>query len=271
MYDPSDLLASKGQVLEFYQTFSGATVVFKAFVTSYKEDFVSTWTPSPTFGRPDPIQTYQGTQRSINISWDIPAFDLEDAQNNLAKTSTLTRMLYPEYSKVDSASTISKGSLIKMKFANLIFDASRGPEGDVRTSGLLGIIKSISWNPNVERGFFDPADKLFPKVITLTISFTVLHQHTLGWEKSEPVPISANRKKRILNNGNLTPDERIEKINGISDRRRDFAENAAPSWGPDASLFPWSPGVQRTRSFIGNFETGDLIQEAIQDDLLEND
>ena len=67
-------------------------------------------------------------------------FDLEDAQNNLAKTSTLTRMLYPEYSKVDSASTISKGSLIKMKFANLIFDASRGPEGDVRTSGLLGII-----------------------------------------------------------------------------------------------------------------------------------
>ena len=62
-----------------------------------------------------------------------------------------------------------------------------------------------------------------------------------------------------------------EKISGISDRRRDFAENAAPSWGPDASLFPWSDGVQRTRSFVGNFETGDLIQEAIQDDFLEND
>ena len=33
-YDATKELESKGQVLEFYQTFSGATVNFKAFLTT---------------------------------------------------------------------------------------------------------------------------------------------------------------------------------------------------------------------------------------------
>lgn len=258
MYDPTDLLESKGQVLEFYQTFSGATVSFKAFLQNYQETFTSNWSGDPVFGRPDPIQTYNGTVRNLTLGWKIPAFDLQDAQNNLSKTSTLTRMLYPEYSKVDNAATISKGSLVKIKFANLIFDASRGPDGDVRTSGLLGVINSLTWIPSVEEGFFDPANKLFPKLITITMGFNVLHQHTLGWEKSEPTPVGDKRAERI---GKTKTDK-------INNRREDFAENAAPSWGADASLFPWAPGVQRTRSFIGNFETGDMIQESVQDSIL---
>ena len=152
MYDPTDTLESKGQILEFYQTFSGATVSFKAFLDTYTESFQCNWNPQPVFGRPDPIQTYQGTQRNLNLAWRVPAFSVDDAISNLSKTSTLTRMLYPEYSKVDSASTISKGPLIKIKFANLIFDASRGPSGDVRTCGLLGVINSLQWNPNVREG-----------------------------------------------------------------------------------------------------------------------
>jgi hypothetical protein len=32
-YDATNTLEAKGQVLEFYQTFSGATVSFKAFLT----------------------------------------------------------------------------------------------------------------------------------------------------------------------------------------------------------------------------------------------
>ena len=260
MYDPTDLLEQKGQVLEFYQTFSGATVSFKAFLENYSESFQCRWTPQPVFGRPDPIQTYQGTQRTLNLNWKIPAFSLEDSKRNLQKTSTLTRMLYPEYSKVDNASTISKGPLVKIKFANLIFDASRGFGGDVRTCGLLGVINTLQWNPNPKQGFFDPVNELYPKLITLQTSFTVLHQHTLGWEKTEAVRLSEQTRRG---------EDRKRDVQKINDRREDFAQAAAPKWGSDASLCPWSAGAQRgDTAFIGNFDTGDMIQQATADQIL---
>ena len=262
--DPSDVLESKGQVLEFYQTFSGANVAFKAFLKNYSETFNSAWTQSQTLGRPDPIQTFRGTSRSIQLGWVVPAFDLQDAEANLVKTSTLARMLYPEYSKIDNASTMSKGPLIKIKFANLIFDASRGPAGDVRTSGLLGVITSYGWNPIIDEGFFDPGKNLFPKAITLSINFNVLHQHTLGWEKAEAVQLSERRR-----NGK----ERKRDVNKVNERREANASNAAPEWGSDAALFPWSAGLQRANTIIGTNTVGDnpTIEQANDEVLGGND
>jgi hypothetical protein len=268
-YDPSNYLESKGHILEFYQAFSGATVSFKAFLENYSETFNCQWHPQQVFGRPDPIQTYQGTSRSLNLAWKVPAYSLGDAENNLIKTSTLARMLYPEYSAVDNATTISKGPLIKIKFANLLFDASRGPGGDVRTSGLLGVIKSYNWSPDIDTGFFDPANELYPKLIKLTITFDVLHQHTLGWEKAEAVAANTKRRDRAATAGDfqaVTSEQ--QKLNKINDRRQDFAENAAPSWGADASMFPWSMGVQGSGEMIGNMDTGGMIQLSAQKDVL---
>jgi hypothetical protein len=262
-YDPSNYLETKGQILEFYQTFSGATVSFKAFLDNYSESFNSNWNPQSVIGRPDPIQTYQGTSRNLRLGWKVPAYSLEDAKNNLVKTSTLARMLYPEYSTLDNATTISKGPLIKIKFANLIYDASRGPGGDVRTSGLLGVIKAYNWTPDINEGFFDPSNELYPKLIKISIAFDVLHQHTLGWEKAEAVTLSDTKKK--------SGEERKRDVGKINDRRQDFAENAAPSWGADASMFPWSMGVQSTGDMIGNMDTGDMVQESAQKSILEGD
>ena len=253
--DPTNTLEAKGQVLEFYQTFSGASVSFKAFLQTYSEKFNSQWSPQNVFGRPDPIQNYQGTERTLSLAWDVPAFSLEDAESNLVRTSTLARMLYPEYSRSDNASTISKSPLIKIKFANLIFDAARGPGGDVRTCGLLGVIPSFSWQPVIDEGFFDPGNKLFPKNIRINISFSVLHQHTLGWEKAEAVRLS---KKRGKNDEN-----RSRNVDKINDRRETNASNASPSWGADAALFPWSAGLQRANTIIGTNTVDDHPQAEV--------
>jgi len=264
MYDGAQILEKKGQNLEFYQTFSGATVSFRAFLETFNESYQCRWTPQAVFGRPDPIQTYQGTQRSLNLSWKVPAASLEEAQGNLSKTSTLTRMLYPEYASLDGASTISKGPLVKIKFANLIFDASRGFNGDVRTCGLLGVINNMQWNPNVREGFFDPINQLFPRVITLSIGFTALHQHSLGWEKAEAIEYSG-KKVGVKDKNN------VDKGDKINERREDFAQNAAPNWGSDASLFPWSAGAQRGSSaFIGDFD-GDVVRDRAVLDILGGD
>ena len=279
-YDATNTLESKGQVLEFYQTFSGATVSFKAFLTQYAENFNCQWNAQSVFGRPDPIQTYQGTSRSFSIGWKIPAFSESDAQGNLMKTSTLTRMLYPEYSQVDNASTISKGPLIKIKFANLIYDGSRGPGGDVRTSGLLGVIKTLTWTPVLKDGFFDPQNQLFPKLITLSITFDVLHQHTLGWEKKEGSKkdtignvkgrgkVSTGDEFYTENYDDANREAHDRSVSRINDGRTAAAQNSAPVWGADAALFPWSAGIQRANTIIGE-TTADDVAKAREAEMLE--
>ena len=169
---------------------------------------------------------YSGTKRAVQIALKVVASDEEEAQQNLVKTSTLTRMLYPEYSSVENANTISKSPLLKIKFANLIYDASRGPGGDVRTSGLLGAPTSFTWAPDIEQGFFDPSNRLYPKMIAISIGLEVLHQHSLGWQRQQ------------TNN------------DGTSD--------TAPRWGSDAALFPWSSGVQKANTQISNTTVQDI-------------
>ncbi len=139
-------------------------------------------------GRNDAIQNFQGTQRSLSLGWQVVAFSLGDqgsAENNLAKCSTLARMLYPQYSDVDNATSISKAPLIKLRFSNLIFDGSQTYGASAATTGLLGVITNLGWTPMLDAGFLDPDTRLYPKVIDMTINFNVLHQHPLGWETSE--------------------------------------------------------------------------------------
>ena len=103
----------------------------------------------------------------------------------------------------------------------------------------------MQWNPNVREGFFDPINQLYPRVITLSIGFTALHQHSLGWEKAGS--------------------------EGLTEKQSVFAQNAAPSWGSDASLFPWSAGAQRgSVSFIGDFD-GDVVRDVAIKDILGGD
>jgi hypothetical protein len=51
MYDGAQILEEKGTGnLEFYQTFSGATVSFRAFLETFNESYQCRWTPQNVFG-----------------------------------------------------------------------------------------------------------------------------------------------------------------------------------------------------------------------------
>ena len=104
------------------------------------------------------LQPFDNTTRTINVAWDIPAYDLEDAKNNLHKCATLVQMLYPSYSGTQEvtsggtaeqqtqANTIKKTPLIKLKYANLIANFSDNGQNE----GLLGYITSVNWTPQLE-------------------------------------------------------------------------------------------------------------------------
>ena len=208
LYDAKDVsneISGQTGPLEFTSMITGHKVEFKAFIESLTQSFKSSWNTENVYGRMDPVATFQNTQRTISISWTIPAASSGEAAHNLQAITALTMMLYPGYqgNKISldnevivTANSISKPPLIKMKFANLI----RSKDND----GLLGYIDGFDHQIEIGMGFFINKDKMmFPKVIKMTCNFTVLHQHDLGF-KDESWITEGEKDKWIY--GNVTTD-----------------------------------------------------------------
>jgi len=184
-HDPSDAYANGKQLfLSFYHLPSQLEVNFKAFITSYAENLASEWHPEKVFGRADAIMTFKSTARTFSVSWSIPAYTPQEAKANLAKCNRLIKFMYPAYEKGNRANTLSKPPLMRIRFANLIRNSAAGPDPSARGSGLLGTMGSLTVTPSFDEsgGFFDPGSStLYPKLITVTCNFTVLHEHDVGW------------------------------------------------------------------------------------------
>ena len=156
---------------------SGNTVSFIAFVNSFSQNFVSNWNKQEALGRMDDIATFKNTTRTISVSWDIPAADFRTAKENLNRCNALISMLYPTYTKSDTAEggsyIMSKPPLVRVKYANLIANTQN-------SKGLKGYITSLTWAPVLEMGSFHNSGGqqglVYPKVINITMEFTALHE-----------------------------------------------------------------------------------------------
>ncbi len=204
--DNSKAITNETGPLQFKSMVTGHTVKFKAFIESLSNSFKSTWNTENVYGRMDPVATFQNTQRTISISWVIPAGSIEEARHNLNAISALSSMLYPGYSAnpvstggdaFTTSNSISRSPLIKMKFSNLI-NASYDDTGD----GLLGYVDGFDHQFEVNMGFFVANEKMYPKVIKMNCNFTVLHQHDLGFNDDNNW-ISANDSTWIYGNDDV--------------------------------------------------------------------
>ena len=94
--------------------------------------------------------TFQGINRKIAMTLEVPAASAEEAQQNFQSLSRLMSSMYPGYLERGSATTISTAPLHKIKFANWV--TSGGQIGGVQTSGLVVAIEGVSFTPNMEAG-----------------------------------------------------------------------------------------------------------------------
>ena len=229
--DPTDYLASTegGNLTIYFQHIpSGERVSFKAFLRGFADNFESSWNSERVYGRMDPIETFQGTRRSITMEWDVVAFSIEEAKENLAKVDVFTNFLYPVYESVaGGAGSINSAPLLKMKFANLIRQpGATGQVGaDVTTGGLVGRIDGLSYEPDFEAGVFREGasnSKLYPQTITMACNFQVFHTHKLGYRRKGRNKIQAasgfpHGEYRNAPNGSKVKESR-------TDRQRQAAE-----------------------------------------------
>jgi hypothetical protein len=168
-------------------------VRFSAFVTAFSDNFSQQWSSTAVYGKPDAIETYQGTRRSIDLAWDVPSNGPKEGYNNMIKLETLLKMLYPMYDiqskkSTSNVATINKPPLLRLKFANLIHNNLNG-------RGLLGHVNGFSFNPAMDQGMYNtkeprqraigiPDVGLIPKVYSMRCTFTVLHEQDLGFSAS---------------------------------------------------------------------------------------
>ena len=190
--------------IHFSHVPTGHCVFFEAFITSFSDSFTSTWNKDNVFGRMDPIATFQNTERVISFSFNVLAESAKAAANNMHRFQHLSSFLYPTYEELESpnqyvggstrALTMNQSPLIRIKFANLIHDASVMGKGksekpapqttNAKKAGLVGYVQGFNFTPNVQAGFFSGGPGIFyPLEYGVDVNFTVLHNHDLGWSQ----------------------------------------------------------------------------------------
>jgi hypothetical protein len=93
-----------GHVIHFVHVETHATCHFKAFLTSWTDQFKQDWKDYTTVGRMDPIKVYSRTSREIIFSFTVPSYSLEEAAFNLQQVQTLIQMSYPTFETVNLGS-----------------------------------------------------------------------------------------------------------------------------------------------------------------------
>lgn len=122
---------SSGHVIHFVHVPTHATCHFKAFLTSWQDQFKQDWKDYTTVGRMDPFKIYSRTSRQINFALDIPSYSLQEAAYNLEQIQTLIQMCYPtfETTKLQNNSSNSSNA-----------GTSAGDPGESKTQSAVAAI-----------------------------------------------------------------------------------------------------------------------------------
>jgi hypothetical protein len=208
LIDGSDALANqRDQVISFQNIRNEESVFFKAFITAFSDTYSPNFNGVEVFGRTDPIQQYKGTSRSITLAFKVPAASESEAFENLGRAGKLIQMLYPSYASVSNALTLSEAPLVRLKVMNLLSKDSKFITAGILATdsddtydsfysvykssaepdlGILGAITSCTVNHGLEsEGAFpklDSTNTILPKLIEINVSFTPIHEETIGFE-----------------------------------------------------------------------------------------
>ena len=174
---------------------TNAQVAFEGWVTDFSDNFTSEWNPTSAYGRMDPLATFQRTNRQINLSFDVPSASRQEAIDNTGNVDLLIKFLYPVYADGERkyGNVLKSSPLVTLKWANLIANYNAGKEEE-----LVGYLNGVNYAPDLDAGFFMVrGEKLFPQLLKVNFTFTVLHTVLPGW--------SLINKRRITEEYDIIP------------------------------------------------------------------
>lgn len=207
-FDGADALAGYGYRIAITHVPTNKTIFFKAFITAFNDTFSQNWNPQEVYGRADPIYNFKNTTRKISLGFKMVAASESEAYENLTKAQMLAQFMYPNYTDIDGAKTVSQSPLIRLSVMNLLNkhgEEAMSPKSDPREvynsyynnvpEGLLGFFDNVTFNWNLENnevGVFHHHDgggtessAVLPKLIEVQIGgFSPIHEQHLGWDEN---------------------------------------------------------------------------------------
>ena len=182
-------------------------IQFVSFMTSLTDTYSPTYSEQQPFGRPDPYYVWKSSKRSISLGWSIPSSSESNALDNMNNLSWFLASLYPTYKETELANSIAASPLFRVRYANLLSSPTQDGQGilctitnvsvthDVNKSGFITIdpagfiesafsakeaIKEAGFEANIKHGTVLQV----PKLITISCTLNVIHDHSLGWDYS---------------------------------------------------------------------------------------
>lgn len=194
---------------------------FPGFMITFSDSFSQNVNREKVFGRMDPLQVYESTERRISFSWQVVSISEEEGRYNIEKINSLVKALYPDYTQNSSgAYNVTTSALIGINFHGLAHGNLKGGSKssnaklDLGTRQyLFGYIESLTMEHQFEGGVFESYDggqatsegnksklslqlekqgsvgghtssPLIAKVINLNVSFSPIHPETLGFDQN---------------------------------------------------------------------------------------
>jgi|TARA_R110000824_G_scaffold31089_16_gene101597 hypothetical protein len=173
-------------------------VKFKAFLTSYKEQFSTDLKKEKLVGHHEPLRKVTGIERTLAIGLAIPAFSLTDARNNLEAITRFVQMFYPLTEVVKASGVpqqyVKSGGdpLFDVSFMNLL---GASPDNiskflnlwdveNVAPHGLqTGYIDNLNYDFDVAQSFYVTSTGYsYPKLINLSFNFYPLYEVSPHWQ-----------------------------------------------------------------------------------------
>jgi hypothetical protein len=258
-FSATDSLANQTEaVISLKHIPSGQEAFFKAFITTFNDSFSPSYGEETVFGRTDPIYTFKNTTRNITLNWKIPAETYSEAYENLGNVQKIARFVYPNYTNLGDASTISQTPIVRLKVMNLLTKTKAAPKTDdaemparqrfvgYRSSadpdqGAMGVIKSLTISHNIENPdqgggvLYAGTNTVLPKLIEVNMSFDVIHDSVLGWRgrrfngNATTFPygvVEIDQELVSAFQGKPTPYNEFIQENILEDREQELADQA---------------------------------------------
>ena len=163
------------------------SVSFKAFLSSFSINVDHGYDDEKSEG---PKERYKKASLfSYSLELDVPSHSVNEARNNLAKFSAFERLITIGSNEITERRQAGEGLIypdLAFAMANLIQDGTFRLGDSYDRSGvnhdkpIFGIVKSLSFNPSLDDGFYEFNNKIIAKHYKLSIKIDLLLRSTYG-------------------------------------------------------------------------------------------
>lgn len=172
-----------------------------AFIDSVSESFSPSYETTNGYGRTDPIYTYSKTDRSIDLSFSLVAFNIKDHDHLYYVLNKIVSMCYPQYTRGEER--ISDGKKFIQPFSQI---QAASPLVRIR----LGDLVSSNKSSYAIRNIFGANENLKIEASNETREL-ILNPGTIIYEKTPDLVGSTTFAHRILKQMSVTTIEKLGK------------------------------------------------------------